>query len=194
MVLDSGDGVTHLIPVCEGFLNKFLIKRLDIAGRHVTNYLSKLLLIRGYAFNSTADFETVREIKEKLCFVSNDISKERELAKNTTVLDCEYTLPDNTVITVGRERFEATECLFQPTYVDCESPGITEMIIKTVEESEIDIRKDLYKCILLSGGTTMFPGFPTRLKTDILNKFALEIANKTRDKTQKYKVNVVVFL
>ncbi len=133
MVIDSGDGVTHLIPVCESYLNKFLIKRLNVAGRHVTNYLTKLLLIRGYAFNSTADFETVREIKEKLCYVSNNLEEDRRMAKETTVQDMEYTLPDGSVITVGRERFEAPECLFNPSYVDSEMAGISEMVIKTVE-------------------------------------------------------------
>lgn len=133
MVLDSGDGVTHLIPVFEGYLNRHLIKRLNVAGRHVTNYLTKLLLIRGYAFNSTADFETVREIKEKLCYVSNNLEQDRKLAKETTVLDSDYTLPDGSVITIGRERFEAPECLFNPSYVDSEMSGISDMVIKTVE-------------------------------------------------------------
>lgn len=175
-------------------MNPHLIQRLNVAGRHVTNYLSKLLLIRGYAFNSTADFETVREIKERLCYVSNDLAQDRRLAKETTVVDVEYTLPDKSTIRVGRERFEATECLFNPSYVDSEMDGISSMIIKTVDKSEVDIRKDLYKTILLSGGTTMFPGFPTRLKTDIMNLFKKQIEEKTRDKTQKYKVNVLVML
>eukprot|EP00826_Nyctotherus_ovalis_P058564 TRINITY_DN8059_c0_g2_i20.p3 TRINITY_DN8059_c0_g2~~TRINITY_DN8059_c0_g2_i20.p3 ORF type:complete len:120 (+),score=37.88 TRINITY_DN8059_c0_g2_i20:1061-1420(+) len=69
--------------------------------------------------------------------------------------------------------------------------GISSMIIRTVDKSEVDIRKDLYKTILLSGGTTMFPGFPTRLKTDIMNLFKKQIEEKTRDKNQKYKVNVL---
>jgi len=68
--------------------------------------------MRGYSFNSTADFETVRDIKESLCYVSYDITKERKLAKETTLLDKEYELPDKTVIRVGRERFEAAEILF----------------------------------------------------------------------------------
>ena len=56
----------------------------------------------------------------------------------------------------------------------------------------MDIKKDLYKCILLSGGTTMFPGFPTRLETDITGQFEKEIAEGKRNKTLKYKVNVIV--
>jgi actin-related protein 2 len=64
LVFDAGDGVSHCIPVFEGMPLHDQIKRLNVAGRHVTDYMIKLLLLRGYAFNSSADFETVREIKE----------------------------------------------------------------------------------------------------------------------------------
>jgi len=73
ILLDSGDGVTHCIPVFEGFVQKTHIGRINIAGRHITNHLIKLLFLRGYAFNSTADFELIREIKEKYCFVAGDL-------------------------------------------------------------------------------------------------------------------------
>ena len=66
IVIDSGDGVTHICPVYEGFSLPHLTRRLDVAGRDITRYLIKLLLLRGYAFNHSADFETIRMMKEKL--------------------------------------------------------------------------------------------------------------------------------
>jgi actin-related protein 2 len=85
VLLDAGDGVTHVIPVYEGYILENSISRMNIAGRHLTSYLVKLLFKRGYAFNSTADFELVREIKEKFCFVAGDLDLERKLAKETTI-------------------------------------------------------------------------------------------------------------
>ena len=69
IVIDCGDGVTHICPVYEGFSLPHLTRRLDVAGRDITRYLIKLLLLRGYAFNHSADFETIRMMKEKLCYV-----------------------------------------------------------------------------------------------------------------------------
>lgn len=118
VVVDSGDGVTHIVAVYEGFCPEHLTRRLDVAGRHITRYMIKLLLRRGYSFNRTADFETVRELKEKLCFVAHDVKQERQLALDTTVLMENYTLPDGRTIKVGGERFEAPEALFNPSLVD----------------------------------------------------------------------------
>ena len=73
MVVNSGDGVTHIVPVSDGFSLPHLTRRLDIAGRDVTRYLIKLLLMRGYVFNHTADFETVSESKKQLCYVSRNV-------------------------------------------------------------------------------------------------------------------------
>ena len=57
--------------------------------------------MRGYAFNKTADFDTVREIKEKLCYVAYDVEQENKLGRETTVLVEKYTLPDGREITVS---------------------------------------------------------------------------------------------
>ena len=82
VVVDTGDGVTHVVPVWDGFVPQNLIRRLDVAGRHITQYLIKLLLLRGYAFNRTADFDIVRQIKEKFCYVALDIGQVSPLSFN----------------------------------------------------------------------------------------------------------------
>jgi actin-related protein 2 len=171
LVCDAGDGVSHTIPVFEGFPLYDQVKRLNVAGRHITEYLIKLLLIRGYAFNSSADFETVREIKEQLCYISYDLKKDRKLAQETTVVDKEYRLPDGNLIFVGRERFEAPECLFNPLLIDVESSGISDLIYESICESPIDCQKGLFGNITLAGGTTMFPGLSSRVEKDIRELF-----------------------
>ena len=118
VVVDTGDGVTHVVPVYKNAVLKHQIKRLNVAGRNVTQNLISLLLRRGYALNRTADFETVRQMKEKLCYVSYDLTLDQRLSEDTTVLMQSYTLPDGRVIKIGSERFEASECLFQPHLVD----------------------------------------------------------------------------
>ena len=155
VVVDAGDGVTHIVPVYDGYSLNHLTRRLDIAGRDVTKYMIKLLLQRGYAFNRSADFETVREIKEELCYVAYDIPQEMKLAQETTYCVEKYTLPDGRVIKVGSERFEAPEVLFQPHLVDVESAGVAELLFNTIQAADMDIRSELYKHIVLSGGSTM---------------------------------------
>ena len=167
VVVDSGDGVTHIVPVYESTVLNHLTRRLDVAGRNVTSNLIALLLRRGYALNRTADFETVRQIKEKLCYVSYDLELDKKLSEDTTVLVDSYTLPDGRVIRIGSERFEAPECLFQPHLVDVEQPGIAELLFKTIQAADVDIRSSLYKAIVLSGGSSMYPGLPSRMEKEL---------------------------
>jgi actin-related protein 2 len=136
VVLDSGDGVTHVIPVFANYLLHHQIKRLDIAGRHITDYLIRLLQIKGYAFNSTADFEIVRELKEKYCFVSCDIESDRKLDKETTYYNSYTKLPDGRKIRISNEKFEAPEILFHPFLIQNESPGVHEMLFNSINVSK----------------------------------------------------------
>lgn len=92
VVLDSGDGVSHIVPVYEGYSLPHLTKRIDVAGRDITQFFIKLLLLRGYAFNRTADFETIRQMKEDVCYVGYDIPLETRLSTETTVLVSQYTV------------------------------------------------------------------------------------------------------
>ncbi|KAI6112921.1 actin actin-like protein [Pisolithus sp. B1] len=175
VVVDSGDGVTHIVPVYEGFALPHLTRRLDIAGRDVTRYLIKLLLMRGYAFNRTADFETVREIKEKLCY-------------ETTVLVESYTLPDGRTIKIGSERFEAPECMFQPHLVDVEPTR--QMLLDTIQSAAVDIRQELYKHIVLSGGSSMYPGLPSRLEKEMKQLYLTRVINGDVSRLNKFKIRI----
>jgi actin-related protein 2 len=129
----------------------------------VTNYLVRLLMQSGYAFNSSADFETVRDIKEQQCFVSYDPIKDRKLANETTLLLKEYTLPDKTMIKIGRERFQAAECFFNPSLAGVEDSGIHEKIFDALDVCEMDNFVPLVSNIILTGGSTMFAGLSSRL-------------------------------
>ncbi|XP_013774361.1 actin-related protein 2 isoform X2 [Limulus polyphemus] len=190
VVVDSGDGVTHICPVYEGFALPHLTRRLDIAGRDITRYLIKLLLLRGYAFNHTADFETVRMIKEKLCYIGYNIEQEQKLALETTFLVESYTLPDGRVIKMGGERFEAPEALFQPHLVNIEGQGIAELVFNTIQAADIDIRPDLYKHIVLSGGSTMYPGLPSRLEREIKQLYLERVLKGDTEKLSKFKIRI----
>jgi actin-related protein 2 len=96
-------------------------------------------MLRGYSFNGTADYELVREIKEDLCYVSINLKKERLMAKDTTVLDKEYKLPDGKTIIVGRERFEAAEILMNPALIELEDDGLAAMVYNSIVGCPMDI-------------------------------------------------------
>ncbi|KAM9968416.1 hypothetical protein ACTFIW_002854 [Dictyostelium discoideum] len=125
IAIDSGDGVSHIVPIYEGYALQHAIIRLDLAGHDITDYMMKILTER----------EKLSDIKEKLANVALDFDAEMKTAVSSSpssALEKSYELPDGT--------------------------GIHEITYNSIMKCDIDVRKDLYTNVVLSGGTTMFPG------------------------------------
>ncbi|ELU11007.1 hypothetical protein CAPTEDRAFT_4184 [Capitella teleta] len=166
LVVDSGDGVTHIVPVYEGYAIQHAIQRLQLAGRNLTTYLGRLLAERGYSFVASAEREIVSDIKEKLCRVSPTVYRDQGL-EAMPLTPATYELPDGRMISLGSERLRCPEALFQPHLLGMECPGITEATFNSVMQSEIDLRKTFFNQVLLTGGSTLFPGIEERFKNDL---------------------------
>ena len=162
IVLDSGDGVTHAVPIFENYSLPHAILRLDIAGRDLTEYMMKLLYETGNRFNTTAEKEIVKNIKEKSCYVALNFEEEMERVNSYY-----YELPDGSHVIIKDQRIRCPEALFKPSLLGKEGGGIAEMCHLSIEKCDIDLKKELYYNILLSGGNSMLKGLSKRLNKEI---------------------------
>ncbi|CAG8880237.1 unnamed protein product [Penicillium salamii] len=168
-VIDSGDGVTHVIPVAEGYVIGSSIKSIPIAGRDITYFVQNLLRDRAEPDSS---LKTAEKVKEEYCYVSPDIVKEfaRYDREPDRFLKHTVTAPNGRSINIdiGYERFLAPEIFFNPEIYSSDFlTPLPNVVDGVIQSSPIDVRRGLYKNIVLSGGSTLYKDFGRRLQRDI---------------------------
>lgn len=167
VVVDSGDGVTHCVVVYDGYSISHVTTRNNLAGRNLTEYFQKHIAEEGLDFSNSAEKEIIKDIKEKLCYVAQNFNEEMELFSKDPSKKKEYELPDGKKIKLGDLIIRTPEILFDPTIIGMDIPSLPQLVYNTIQSTEIDLRKDLYENITLSGGTTMFPGLQERLSNEL---------------------------
>jgi len=173
-VIDSGDGVTHVIPVAEGYVVGSCIKHIPIAGRDITYFIQQLLREREVGIPPEQSLETAKAIKEKYSYVCPDIAKEflkydadpgKWMKKYQSFNAINKQLFE---VDVGYERFLGPEIFFHPEFSNPDfTTPISEVVDEVIQNSPIDVRRGLYKNIVLSGGSTMFKDFGRKLQRDV---------------------------
>jgi len=171
LVLGSGAGLTYAAAIYEGYILPHAITKANYGGFDLTEYLQQLLTERGFSFTTS----TVRDIKEKLGHVALDFEGEMKSAAESKSLERNYELPDGSVIRVGKERLRCPEALFKPSLMGREGQGVHEITVSSIMNTDMDIRKDLWSNIVLSGGSTMFKGIADRLTWELSHFTDLEV-------------------
>lgn len=173
-VIDSGDGVTHVIPVAEGYVIGSCIKHIPIAGRDITFFIQQLLKEREVGIPPEQSMETAKAIKERFCYTCPDIVKEftkydTDPAKWIKPYEgLNHITKKKFSVDVGYERFLGPEIFFHPEFSNPDfSTSISETVDSAIQNCPIDVRRGLYKNVVLSGGSTMFRDFGRRLNRDL---------------------------
>jgi len=174
-VIDSGDGVTHVIPVAEGYVIGSSIKHIPLAGRDITAFVQQFLREReSNSIPSAESFEVAKRVKEQFSYVCPSIVKEfkkydqepQKWIRKETGYESVTKKPFN--YEVGYERFLGPEIFFNPEILsgDFLTP-LPKVVDDTIQGCPIDVRRGLYKNIVLSGGSTMFKDFGKRVQRDV---------------------------
>ncbi|XP_031477196.1 actin-related protein 3 isoform X2 [Nymphaea colorata] len=203
VVVDVGDGATHIVPVADGYVIGSSIKSIPITGKDITLFIQQLLKERGEHIPPEDSLEVARKVKETYCYTCSDIVKEfgkhdREPSKHIkrwTGVKSKTGAPYS--CDIGYERFLGPEVFFHPEIYSSEfATPLPVVIDKCIQSSPIDTRRALYKNIVLSGGSTMFKDFHRRLQRDIKKIVDARVTASnarlgTEVKSQPLEVNVV---
>lgn len=165
LVVESGHGVSYVVPIYEGYTMPNITERADYAGSDVTQYLMNLLNESSQRFTEK-DWNTVQHIKEHYSFASLDY--QQDMASPVRKHEVEYVLPDGQVIILGKERFMCAEMLFKPSLINSQQLGLPLLTMTSLNKCDVALKKNLMGNILLCGGSTLIHGFTDRFQRELI--------------------------
>jgi len=197
LVIDSGFSFTHVVPYFNDLKINYAIKRINIGGKLLTNYLKEVASYRQW--NMLEETYLMNVIKERCCYTSLDYLRDLDITKmkgNLNTIQCEYVLPDyatnqtgyikpkepqttpmqvegevkkveEQILKMNNERIAVPELLFNPSDIGVNQAGIAETIVQSVESVHPDLHAALYNNIIVTGGNTKFANFKERLTFEL---------------------------
>ncbi|XP_030075794.1 actin-like [Microcaecilia unicolor] len=166
LVVHSGSQITQAVPVHEGYILPHAIEKMDLAGLSLTTYLQKRFQKAAPHLNLIPNY-IMDDVKHKCCYIALDFKKELNLYKQNDLIH--YKLPDGHVLCLGKERYKCPETLFTPSVFDVPLNGIHYLVASSLKKIPSSIKEEVFKNILLSGGSTMFKGFCERFCKEVQN-------------------------
>ncbi|NXT27725.1 ACL7A protein, partial [Syrrhaptes paradoxus] len=164
LVVESGHGASHVVPIYEGYILRSITGRVDYAGLDITCYLMKLLNESGNVFTEH-QLDIIQALKEKCCYTSLNLTQDLSLPVEEQQMD--YELPDGHIITVGKERFLSAEALFNPGLYGSKQPGLLQLTLNCLKKCDADVYNKMLGNILLCGGSTMMESFADRFQMEL---------------------------
>ncbi|XP_015669316.1 actin-like protein 7A [Protobothrops mucrosquamatus] len=165
LVVESGHGVSYVVPIYEGYTMPNITERVDYAGFDVTQYLMNLINENIKLFTEK-DWSILEDIKENYCFTSLDYQHDAATAPRKH--EIEYQLPDGQVIIIGKERFLCAEMLFKPSLINSQQLGLPLLTMTSLNKCDVTLKKNLMGNILLCGGCTTLKGFADRFQRELI--------------------------
>ena len=168
VVLDSGESVSHVVPIFESYAIPHATVKIPLGGRDLTNYMRKILKERGIVFNNQNESHIVQDIKETMTYVVAEFQTALKESGESNACEMNYEMPDGRKILVGNERFRCPEVLFQPSICGKRDVmGFHEQVYESIMRCDEDVQEEMLPNIVLSGGNTLFDGLAGRLHYDL---------------------------